>query len=247
MQRLSRAIRSPLTTNRRKTFYPLRGLVKCSACTRSMTPGASKSRAGKRYLYYRCTNDDCTRKKKSIRALVVFNFMYQLLENGIALTEKDYQYYHDNLTGQADKRQLALKTEINSKEGALKATKRRIKEIGLKIVDYKQNSPVWKVNNEMILKLEADSKDLREQIAELKETMKDPTQELLSIEQFLNLAKNAGSKLKAANEVAKDHICRIIFLNLVVDEDKVMSYQMTKAFSKLEKAQKVLNGQGERT
>lgn len=242
VQRLSRAMRSPLVTNRRKTFYPLRALVKCSACTRSMTPGASKSRVGKRYLYYRCTNDDCTRKKKSIRALVVFNYMYQLLENGIALTEKDYQYYHDNLTGQANNRQLTLRTEINSKEGALKATKRRIKEIGLKIVDYKQDSPVWKVNNEQILKLEADSKDLANQITELKETMKDPKQELLSIEQFLNLAKNAGSKLKVANEVAKDRICRIIFLNLVVDEENVVSYQMTKAFSKLEKAQKVLSG-----
>ncbi len=247
VQRLSRAMRSPLVTNRRKTFYPLRALVKCSACTRSMTPGASKSRVGKRYLYYRCTNDDCTRKKKSIRALVVFNYMYQLLENGIALTEKDYQYYHDNLTGQANNRQLTLRTEINSKEGALKATKRRIKEIGLKIVDYKQDSPVWKVNNEQILKLEADSKDLANQITELKETMKDPKQELLSIEQFLNLAKNAGSKLKVANEVAKDRICRIIFLNLVVDEENVVSYQMTKAFSKLEKAQKVLSGRGTRT
>jgi hypothetical protein len=71
-----------------------------------------------------------------------------------------------------------------------------------------------------------------------------PKQELLSIEQFLNLAKNAGSKVKAADEVGKDHICRIIFLNLVVDDKKVMSYQMTKALSKLEKAQSVLNGRG---
>ena len=53
--------------------------------------------------------------------------------------------------------------------------------------------------------------------------------------------------MKTANEVAKDHICLIIFLNLVVDEEKVVSYQMTKAFSKLEKAQNVLNGRGERT
>lgn len=52
----------------------------------------------------------------------------------------------------------------------------------------------------------------------------------------------AGSKVKAANEIAKDNICRLIFLNLVVDEEKVVSYQMTKAFSKLEKAQSVLNG-----
>lgn len=95
-----------------------------------------------------------------------------------------------------------------------------------------------------MLQLEADAQDLDKQIKELRAELSDPDQELLSIEQFLNLAKNAGSKAKAANEVGKDHICRIIFLNLVVDDEKVVSYQMTKAFSKLEKAQSVLNGRG---
>jgi hypothetical protein len=96
------------------------------------------------------------------------------------------------------------------------------------------------------LQLEADSKDLKKQVDELRAELSDPVQELLSIEQFLNLAKNAGSKVKAANEVGKDHIARIIFLNLVVDDEKVVSYKMTKAFSKLEKAQNVLNGRGDR-
>ncbi len=246
VQRLSRATQSPLVTNRRKTFYPLRGMVKCSICGRSMSPGASKSRAGTRYLYYRCTNNDCKRTKKSIRAKVVFDYIYQLLEGGIELTDKDYEYYHEQLTGQADKERLALKTEINSKEAALKATKRRSKDIGLKIIDYNQDSPVWKVNNEQMLKLESDIKDLEKQIKELRQNETDPAQELLSIEQFLNLAKNAGSKVKAANEVGKDHICRLIFLNLVLDEEKVATYQMTKAFSKLEKARNVLNGRGDR-
>ena len=57
----------------------------------------------------------------------------------------------------------------------------------------------------------------------------------------MNLAKNAGSKVKKVNEVGKDLICRMIFLNLVVDEQKVVPYQMTKSFSKLEKAHSVLN------
>jgi hypothetical protein len=34
----------------------------------------------------------------------------------------------------------------------------------------------------------------------------------------------------------------IIFLNLVVDDEKVVSYKMTRAFSKLKKAQNALNG-----
>ena len=71
-----------------------------------MSPGASKSSLGTRYLYYRCTNHACTRKKKSIRAKVVFDFIYGLLEGGIELSEKEYQYYYDQLTSHADKAQL---------------------------------------------------------------------------------------------------------------------------------------------
>jgi hypothetical protein len=167
-----------------------------------------------------------------------------LLAGGVELTEQDYQYYYDHLTSQANKEQTKLQTEINSKEGALKATKRRVKELGLKIIDYKQDSPIWKVNNEQLLKLEEDRKDLEKQIKELEEAQTDPAKDVLSIEQFLNLAKTAGSKVKAATEVGKDHICRIIFLNLIVDEQKVVDYHLTKAFYKLQEIQNVRNGRG---
>ena len=70
---------------------------------------------------------------------------------------------------------------------------------------------------------------------------------MLSIEQFLNLAKTAGSKVKAANEIGKDHICRIILLNLAVDEQKVVDYHLTKAFAKLKELQPVRHGRGDRT
>lgn len=244
VQRINRSTKSPLVKKKYKTYYPLRRMVLCSFCKRSMTPNAPKGRLGDYYLYYRCTNNTCKRKKKSIRGKVIFEFLYELLGNGIDLTEKDYQYYHDNLTKQADKRRLAFRTEINSKEAALKATNRKMKDISLKIIDYRQDSPVWTLNNNRVVELEAEAKDLKKQVAELRTLLNDPEQEILSIEQFLNLAKNAGSKVKAADEVGKDAICRIIFLNLVVDEEKVVSYQMTKAFSKLEKAQNVLNGRG---
>jgi site-specific DNA recombinase len=245
VQRLSRALISPVVTNRRKTFYPLRGMVKCSICGRNMSPGASKSHKGTRYLYYRCVNPNCTRKKKSIRGIEIFNFIYDLLKDGVELNEQDYQYYYDHLTGQADKQHIIVQTEINSKEGALKATKRRSRDIGLKIIDYSKTSPVWKVNNEQLLKLEAEIKDLEKQLEELRTALSDPEAEVLSIEQFLNLAKNVGAKVEAANEVAKDHICRIIFLNLYVDEQKVVDYHLTKAYSKLKKMQSVRAGRGD--
>ncbi len=244
VQRLVRAVISPLVEKKRAAFYPLRGMVKCSLCTRSMTPAPSTARSGTKYLYYRCTNQDCPRKKKSVRAKVIFNFIDERLQKGIHLTEKDYATYKEQLVNQSRDERLTIKTEINSKEAALKATKRRTDDISKKIIDYDKNSRVWRVNNEQLTKLVSDEKNLEKQIKELRAIEHDPEAEVLSIEQFLNLAKNAGSKVKAADEVGKDSICRLIFLNLVVDEEKVVSYQMTKAFSELEKAQNVLNGRG---
>ena len=237
VQRLSRARLSPFIRKRRDTFFPLHsGMVRCAICNHSMTPGASKGR-DKKYLYYRCTNKNCERKKKGIRANIVFNYIYELLKDGVELGEKDYEYYHEHLTALSGKQHVSLRTELNNKQAALKATNRQRKEIGLAIVKYDKNSTVWKFNDIELTRLDKDAEDLTSQIDELNKLITDPEQELLSIEQFLNLAKNAGSKVKAANEVGKDHICRIIFLNLVVDEQKVVDYHLTKAFSKLEKMQ----------
>ena len=129
-------------------------------------------------------NTECTREKKSIRGIEIFKFIYELLKDGIDLTQNDYQYYYDHLLNEADTRRITLQTEINSKEGALKATKRRSKNIGLKIIDYSKDSPVWKVNNEQLIKLEAEEKDLKKQIIELQEQQTDPQQDVLSVSSF---------------------------------------------------------------
>jgi site-specific DNA recombinase len=247
VQRLTRVSKNPLITNRRMTFYPLRGMIKCSLCKHSMSPAASKARSGDRYLYYRCINETCSRKPKSIRAKVIFDFINNTLKDGIELTKNDYQVYRDGLIAQSQSEALKLKTDINSKEGGMKAVKRRIDNISKNIIAYDKNSRVWQVNNDQLIALEKDEKDFKKQISELRATQADPEKEVLSIEQFLNLAKNAGSKVKTADEVGKDTISRLIFLNLVVDEQKVVSYQMTKAFSQLEKAHNVLYGRGRRT
>lgn len=247
VQRLTRAIKSPLVENRGKAFLPLRGIIQCSFCHRNMGPAPSKSRDGSRYLYYRCTNVSCDRKKKSVRAKVVFDYITDLLQEGLDLTDADYKTYRDNLLKESETNRLEIKREINSKEGALKATKRRIEDISKKIISYDQASRVWKVNNEQLTALEKDEKELKKQINELRGVESDPEQEVLTIEQFLNLSKNVSSKVKAADEVGKDHICRLIFLNLVVDEEKVVSHHLKEPYKTALESRVVLHGRGERT
>jgi hypothetical protein len=214
-----------------------------------MSPGASKGQHGdrKRYLYYRCINSACTRTKKSIRAIKIFEAIYMILGDGVELDAKDYAAYQQKLVSQSDRDSVAWQTELRSKEGSLKAVKSRIKRIGEKLIDYSQDSPVWKINHDRLLQLETERKTIEARLAELRENKVDPKKDLLTIEQFLNLAKKASIKVKAANETGKDRICRIIFLNLYVDELKVTDYQLTKAFSKLKKLHSVRPGQRDYT
>lgn len=54
-------------------------------------------------------------------------------------------------------------------------------------------------------------------------------------------------KLESHVSRGKNYICQMIFLNFVVDTEKVVDYQMREPFATLLKTRNVLNGRGERT
>ncbi len=247
VQALSGSRRKAIKTDGNKTFYPLRSMVMCSFCEKPMYVGASRGSKGTRYLNYRCNTQDCTRVKKSIRGKVVFNHIYDFLKGGLNFTEDDYRYYATDLTDINDRKRDTLKYKLHSSEGALKAVVRDINDISLKIVRYAQDSSIWKANNKRITDLEAQQEELENKITRLKKEINGIEGNNLNITQFLNLSKLAGSKLEAADPIAKDRICRMLFLNLTVDEEKVVDLQIREPYATLLKTKNVLNGRGERT
>lgn len=209
VQQLSFRRLRPFNIKRRSVFYPLRGMIICSFCNHNMVVGPSKGQAGKRFLYYRCDNPFCTKNseenrkkhrndptkiKPSIRARVIFNFIYELLKDGLDLTEEDYNDYYNNLTKISDTARQKLGIEIHSLQGKL--TK--------------------------------------------------PEEDRLNIEEFLNLSKNAGAIIQSADVVIKDQICREIFLNLTVNEEKVLSCQLKPHFEEMIKQHQLRTGRGDR-
>lgn len=80
--------------------------------------------------------------------------------------------------------------------------------------------------------------------AELKDQLTDPEEDRLSIEQFLNLSKNAGVIIQSADAIIKDKICREIFLNFTVDEEKVLSYQLKLHFAEMIKHHQSTSSRG---
>ncbi|GDX62461.1 hypothetical protein LBMAG33_7710 [Candidatus Levyibacteriota bacterium] len=85
------------------------------------------------------------------------------------------------------------------------------------------------------------------EIADLEKLIRDPQADQLSIEQFLNLSKNASLIVQSADERVKDIICRQIFLNFTVDEQKVLSYQAKEPFATLIKQRQQRPSRGKRT
>ena len=215
-------------------FYPLRLMVLCLFCGMTMRVGASKSRMGKRLLYYRCDNKNCTRKKKSIRSKAIFvDFLYKFVADGLNFTEAEYKKYYEGISTITDQKRQNLRMELNSKRGALKVVKREIDELTYKIVGYKQEDRIWIANRKRLDGLEDQEKELTQDITKLEKLLADPERDKLSLEQFLNLSKNAVKIAKSPIPEVKDAFCRKIFLNLTVDESKVASYQLKRPFDVL--------------
>ncbi len=220
----------------RLTFYPFRLMVKCSYCSESMRVGPSTSGDKKhRYLNFRCDNKECTRKKKSIRSKVVLDFIYQFLEKGLNLTEEDYKDYYQNMTELTDENREKLNIELHSRQGLLRRVEGEIKDISLKVINIDPKSPIRKVNEDKVLELDGQKEQLENEITQLKTKVTNPEQDRLSIEEFLNLSKNASTIVQSADAIIKDTIVRQIFLNFTVDEEKVLSHQLKPHFEEMVK------------
>lgn len=227
----------------RLVFYPLRLMVYCSYCNKSMVVAPSKSGSGKRYLYYRCDNKDCIRKPKSIRAKVIFNFIYDLLKDGLNFTEEEYNQYYDNLISITDEEQQITRAQVHNKQGLLKHTKREITELSISLTHLPDGRAKEEILNK-ISNLEDQEKELEGEISDLEKLIRDPQADQLSIEQFLNLSKNASLIVQSADERIKDIICRQIFLNFTVNEQKVLSYQAKEPFATLLKQRQQRTSRG---
>ena len=247
VQLLSRHRLTPYNT-RRYTFYPLKAILRCAICGHNMVVAPSTSHIiTKRYLYGRCDNPDCKRKKRSIRTKVVFDFIYEFFRKYFKFTEGEYKLYYDRLDKLSGVRRIQLKTKIHSLQGSLKALEEDIKQRSLKIVDMNLKDKILEVNKQKIANEEVEKANIESEIEKLKARLTDPEKDRLSLEQFLNLVNNAEKAVKSGNAMQKDTIIRLVFLNLDVDEEKVASYRLKEPFATLLKTRNLPPSRGGRS
>lgn len=227
-------------------YYPLKMMVTCSYCRNNMYIGPSTGHT-KRYLLARCGTTTCSFRNKSVRLKVVFDFVYAFTKEGLNLTEKDYNKYYNELVSVSDAKKQKLIVLLHSKEGSLKYVSGELRRLTLGIIKLEKDTEAWRIAENEINKLTADKESLVEEINQLKQLVDKPLDDKLSLEDFLNLSKNAAKIIQLANAQAKDEICRLIFSNFCVNKEKVLSYQLKEPFATMLKSRDKSSSRGERT
>ncbi len=235
------------TDTKRIAFYPLRHLVYCAVCgsNRPMTVGKNKNGSGQYVLSYRCDNPDCERKPKSLRAKHIFNSIYETLDK-LELTDEAYKRYSAELDGMTDEKIAEIRTDIHSKRGALAHFAHEIDEQTASLAHVPQTSRAYEPVMQRLERLAAERAELEEEIEKLEAKIANPAQIKLSKDEFLNVIKTAADKMRAGSAAEKDTLCRILFLNVAVDNEKVASYLWREPFASLVKATDFSYGRGER-
>lgn len=234
---------------KRAEFKPLAHMVFCGVCKSDKwmsvgknLPGGSKHHV----LSYECKNSDCNRKPKSVRAKFIFESIYELLEK-LELSGEAYVRYSKRIDSFTDEKIIKIKQDIASKNGANTHKKKELNELSLGLGKISRSSPAYAINENMIEQLAVDTQKLQEDIDKLKDKIANPSKIKLTKEQFLNLVKLAPDKMRAGSAVEKDRVARILFLNLVVDNEKRVFPIWKEPFASLVKAIEMSSGARERT
>jgi hypothetical protein len=86
--------------------------------------------------------------------------------------------------------------------------------------------------------------DLTVEIDNLEAKIANPGRMKLNKDEFLNLIKTVADKMRAGSAVEKDVLCRILFLNLRVDNEKVVDYLWNEPFASMIKLGEIQYGGG---
>lgn len=210
-------------------ILPLKGIVRCAECGNACTVYPSKSKGGQRYLYYTCRKDTCSRFNEGTRGKVIFDWLYDFLKDGLSVTKEDYEELILNRKNNVSTIKNRIEAEVRQIERKIKELDERIDKISYRILD---------IENVTIRKsLEKQAEQMKEQREELEielERKKEQRRELTSVDvtwdKFVNITKNIADKLKKGDKHQKDAIVRIMFVNILVNRDKVVKYSLKEPF-----------------
>ena len=228
-----------------ETFMPkgavkadfLRGIVNCGGCGRKMSTGLTTKKMSNgqttRYFYFRCDAPKCKYHRKSVRAKVIMDAVYNFLASHEMNFEKGYEAYVREMHRLIEKRDKDIDREIKSFNQRLMFLKKDI--IDTKELLKKEHSGV--IKNEY-------RKDLKDQLIKvenfegvlqrLKEEKVNQYEVVKKYEEFIELFKNLANYIQKLTSITDlDEVLKMLFSNFVLEGSKVTEIKQNSPFGEL--------------
>ena len=233
-RKLKKVVSASVKAEEGKVFIPFRQMVKCGECGNFMHVARSKSRTGKKYLYFRCGNPECTRKQKSVRAQVVLDALYKTLDN-LRFTKKDVAKIHNSLKDYINVRHNELVTEKLRVNAAIKAKGRRKDELTQSFIDLGKDAPkeARQMVNEQLEECRNDIATLQAEREEIDTKIFDPDQVREILDELTNQLDSLSDKMRSGDSWQKDQLARNLFTNLEISNKNEVSYRWKKPLEPL--------------
>lgn len=219
-------------------FLLFRQLVTCGYCNKTMSTETTAG-VGGRYMRVSCKNVDCPSKKlkakRSIRAYSLLDFAGDKLLQGVEVSKEGYDDYlhemNDTLAIQAQKLKEQYRIILSKLSRAENERDRLVKE-GL---PNAKTPTVQQQVNKQIEDILDDIKSLQEKESEVSQMLTDTDyalkHQVMSYETFSNYIKNLGNTIKTSQNLLEiDRITKMVFSNLIVKDEKVLSYALNPNF-----------------
>jgi site-specific DNA recombinase len=213
-------------------------MVYCGCCGDKMTTGITTKKTKKgtdRYFYYRCDNDFCQNKNKSVRARVILNYVYKYLDTKPFSSKEAYEHYKAEIKRVMDLRADDAQRERRTLVAQINKQKERAESI--KDTFYKELDEIIKESfKKDLLKTEGEITRLQSKLDKVNEFLKAGKTAILTYEKFLELMDNMAQTLRNIGNMKElDFFMKKLYLNFSVTKKEVVKSTLNEPFEALSK------------
>ena len=224
----------------------MRGMVLCGECGENMYPGiTSKPKQDKRYFYFRCENDECTRRPRSIRAKVIIDYILDFLRKKPFSSKESYNRYAVEMARVSAERIRRAQTSLHSQK--LNQTKAENRLANAKELLYDEKDEKIRETLKKDLKHLEEAKKTAE--ANVKRSTAAVDAERVSIvtyETFLELMEKLPITIDSIKNMTDlDSTIRKVFSNFTIQGKNVESAMLSAPFDAIYSLNVSTSGHGE--
>ncbi len=199
-----------------------------------MCPGiTTKPKQNKRYFYFRCDNDECTRKPRSIRAKVLLDAIKVFLARKPFSSRAAYDHYAKEMelvseerVRQAGTNLLTLRLEKSKLENRLARAKNLLYD--------EKDERVQKDTQQDIARLKEQIETAETSIAKIEKEVAAGKVAILTYEEFLELMEKLPKTLASKETMADlDYVIRKVFSNFTVRGKNLETITLSAPFDAL--------------